>query len=109
MSKKATKSEYGRFETRNYWTRGGLAAVEVSPMGRHVWSTLWDYAESNGVVTISFKQIADETGWSKRSCQDKVNELIEKGVIKKISSGGSDGESNIYALQVKKKKSKPIA
>lgn len=106
MSKKSTKSEYGRFETRNYWTRGGLAAAGVSPMGRHVWSTLWDHAEANGVVTRSFKQLAEETGWSKRACQEKVNELIEKGVIKKISSGNVNRDSNTYALQVKKSKSK---
>ena len=97
-------NQFGRFETLNRWQRKGLAEFDVSPSARHVWHVLWGRANKLGVVRMSYKQIAAETGLSKRSCMRCVKELIGKEIIKIHRRGDSNNMANLYAIQVEERK-----
>lgn len=104
MNKKQEKSEYGRFETLNHW-RNKLSALAVSPSARLVWYVLWSHADQRGKCSLSFRAMATETGFSDRGCRKFVRELIEKKIIKIVKSGNFQGEKNVYAIAVVRKKS----
>lgn len=100
-SKKYT--EYGRFETLNYW-RERLGDLEVPSSARFVWYVLWSHADRGGICSLSFRRIAADTGLSLRTCKYAVNKLVDKSIIKIVKSGNFQGEVNTYALKVAKKR-----
>ena len=82
-------------------------ALEVSARARHVWMVIHMAQYPNG-VSIGYSQLSNMTGWSRKSVQRAVSELVDAKLLKIVKRGGirdlNDGtkrnEASVYKTQL---------
>lgn len=68
----------------------------------NVYLAVVDHADDNGKCFPSHARLADVTGYTSRQCRTAIEQLVEKGLLKKTGRARGDGSqtSNFYQLRV---------
>jgi len=86
---KAKSDKVGRFQVLNQFV--DESAKEFNTTAVAVWLVLWRETKPDGLAKVSFNQIGERLGISRRSVMRSVSLLVEAKLVKVVSRGTATG------------------
>lgn len=84
----------GRFQVLNDFVDVSMRGV--SDRAVRAWLVLYRDTKPNGTAATGLTDIARRAGYSHKTAQRAVNELIERGLAQKVHCGGKGKGPNVY-------------
>ena len=86
----------GRFQVLNEFADVSMRGV--SDRAVRAWLVLYRDTKPNGTAATGLTDIARRAGYSHKTAQRAVNELIERGLARRIGCGGKGKGPNVYRV-----------
>lgn len=90
------KEHAGRFQVLNSFVDAAMRGV--SDRAVRAWLVLYRDTKPNGTAATGLTDIARRAGYSHKTAQRAVNELIERGLARRIGCGGKGKGPNVYRV-----------
>lgn len=90
------KGQPGRFQVLNDFVDVSMRGV--SDRAVRAWLVLYRDTKPNGTAATGLTDIARRAGYSHKTAQRAVNELVDRGLARKVRCGGKGKGPNVYRV-----------